>query len=82
MRRTIMLLGSVALVGALRGALLLISGLGLQAAEAQTATPSSVTVTAWGYNGDGQSSVPAGLSGVTAISGASFTTWRSRMTVR
>src|SRR5215204_6724981 len=68
MRRTILLLGSMALVGALSAALLLISGLGLQAAEAQATTPSSGTVTAWGYNPYHQSSVPANLSGVTAIS--------------
>ena len=58
----------MALVGALSAALLLISGLGLQAAEAQATTPSSGTVTAWGYNPYHQSSVPANLSGVTAIS--------------
>ena len=63
MRHTLLLLGSMALVGALSVALLLISGLGLQAVEAQTATtPSSGTVTAWG-----QTDIPAGLSGVTAI---------------
>ena len=70
MRRTLLMLGSMALVGALWGALLLISGLGQQAAEAQTATtPPSGTVTAWGNNSYSESSVPAGLSDVKAISG-------------
>jgi hypothetical protein len=66
MRRTLLLLGSMALVGPLSAALLLISGLGLQAAEAQPATTSSGTITAWGENSFGQTNVPAGLSGVTA----------------
>ena len=33
------------------------------------------TVVAWGDNGSGQTAVPAGLSGVTAIAGVLFTLW-------
>jgi len=63
----------VVVLGTLLGALYLVSGLGLQAAEAQTATtPSSGTATAWGYNGIGQSSVPEDLGGVTDISAGAF----------
>ena len=68
MRRSI-----VVVLGTLLGALYLVSGLGLQAAEAQTATtPSSGTATAWSYNGIGQSSVPEDLGGVTDISAGAF----------
>jgi hypothetical protein len=69
MRRTLVLLAAMAaMVVGYAGALLPISGLGLQAAEAQTATrPSSGAVTAWGDNTYGQSDVPASLGGVTGI---------------
>jgi hypothetical protein len=59
-------------------AALLLSGLftvwaGPLAAPVAAAAPTGVVV-AWGYNGDGESDVPAGLSGVTAIS-AGATGW-------
>jgi len=63
----------MALVGALSAGLFLISGLGQQAAEAQTTPPSSATLKAWGYNGQGQTNVPdAALNGATAISAGDF----------
>jgi hypothetical protein len=73
MRRILLLLGSMALVGALSAGLFLISGLGQQAAEAQTTPPSSATLMAWGYNGQGQTNVPdAALNGATAIDAGWF----------
>ena len=63
-----MALVGVTLVAALTAALLVASGVGPGAAEAQTAQTSG-TVVAWGDNTYGQSDIPPNLTGVEAISG-------------
>src|SRR5437762_1014581 len=45
---------------------------GLLATTAAAATASTGTVVAWGLDDDGQTDVPAGLSGVTAIAAGLF----------
>ena len=66
-----MALVGVALVAALSAALLVVSGVGPGAAEAQTAQTSG-TVVAWGDNSYGQTNVPPNLTDVEAISAGWF----------
>ena len=54
------------------GAALSILGLSLLLSPALAATPG--TVVAWGWNPNGQTTVPVGLSGVTAIAGGGYHT--------
>ncbi len=62
-----MALVGLALVAALSAALLVVSGVGQEAAEAQTAQTSG-TVVAWGGNGYGETNVPPNLTDIEAIS--------------
>jgi len=66
-----MALVGVALVAALSAALLVVSGVGPGAAEAQTAQTSG-TVVAWGDNSYGQTNVPPNLTGVKAIAAGRY----------